>query len=109
MATFDVGLSTCSRWDDGAAAACGGPLDERVYTSRLLGSDPSLVLHGGGNTSVKTRQPDIFGDEHDVIYVKGSGSDLAEIDAAGFTPMRLDSLLRLAGLESLSDSEMARQ
>ena len=58
-------------WDDREAAAFTDPLAQRVYTSRLLGRDPALVLHGGGNTSVKIRQPDIFGDEQDILYVKG--------------------------------------
>ena len=57
--------------------APGDLLELRAYTSRLLGREPSLVLHGGGNTSVKLRVPDFYGDEADVLYVKGSGSDLA--------------------------------
>ena len=65
-----------SRWSDAEAAEYTGPLGARVYTSRLLGRDKSLVLHGGGNTSVKLREKDVFGLERDVLYVKGSGSDL---------------------------------
>ncbi len=79
----------------------------RVYTSRLLGRDTALVLHGGGNTSVKLRRRDIFGDEEDVLYIKGSGWDLATIEAAGFAPVRMSRLLRLAQLETLTDIQMA--
>ena len=96
-----------SKWNDAdAAAVAADPLALRVYTSRLLGSDPSLVLHGGGNTSVKASAPNIFGDEEEVLYVKGSGWDLATIEAPGFAPVRLDVLRRLAELEELSDSAM---
>src|SRR5581483_10980935 len=98
-----------NRWDKKEAARFAGDLAQRVYSSRLLGSDPELVLHGGGNTSVKLRQPNIFGDEEDVLYVKGSGWDLATIEAAGFAPVRLRPLQRLAELPELSDVEMARQ
>ena len=66
-----------NRWSDADAHACGDPLSERAYTSRLLGVDPELVMHGGGNTSVKLAGDDIFGRPVDVLHVKGSGSDLA--------------------------------
>ena len=96
-----------SRWSDREAAGyAGDPLGLRVYTSRLLGSDPSLVLHGGGNTSVKATVEDIFGDEEDVLFVKGSGWDLATIEKPGFSPVRLDALKRMATLKELSDSDM---
>ncbi len=96
-----------SRWSDKEAAGyAGDALGLRVYTSRLLGSDPSLVLHGGGNTSVKATTEDIFGDEEEVLFVKGSGWDLATIEKPGFSPVRLDALKRMATLEELSDSEM---
>lgn len=81
----------------------------RAYSSRLLGGDPSLVLHGGGNTSVKGELTDIFGETRRVLFVKGSGWDLKSIGAAGFAPTDLNYLLRLAELEQLSDSEMMRQ
>ena len=71
----------------------------RVYTSRLLGSDQDLVLHGGGNTSVKI---------DDILYVKGSGWDLGSIEKEGFSPARLDALLALLQYETLSDSDMVR-
>ncbi|MEW8026206.1 MAG: bifunctional aldolase/short-chain dehydrogenase [Candidatus Thiodiazotropha sp.] len=98
-----------SLWNDIAAAECKSELDLRVYSSRLLGADPSLVLHGGGNTSVKISEPNLFGEEEKILYVKGSGWDLATIEREGFTPVRMDHLLRLAQLESLSDSEMVNQ
>ncbi len=98
-----------SLWDDDDAAQWAGDLRQRVYTSRLLGRDPDLVLHGGGNTSVKSRHTTLFGEEVDVLLVKGSGADLADIDESGFSSLRLDAVLRLTELESLSDAEMARQ
>jgi rhamnose utilization protein RhaD (predicted bifunctional aldolase and dehydrogenase)/NAD(P)-dependent dehydrogenase (short-subunit alcohol dehydrogenase family) len=98
-----------SLWNDSEAARCESEIDLRVYTSRLLGSDPSLVLHGGGNTSVKLTQNNLFGEPEEILYVKGSGWDLATIEAAGFTPVRMAHLLKLARLESLSDSEMVNQ
>src|SRR5580704_19710167 len=70
------------------------PLSLRVYTSRLLGRDTSLVMHGGGNTSVKARVRDFFGTEHEVLYIKGSGWDLAAIEAQGFAAVKLEALLR---------------
>jgi rhamnose utilization protein RhaD (predicted bifunctional aldolase and dehydrogenase)/NAD(P)-dependent dehydrogenase (short-subunit alcohol dehydrogenase family) len=98
-----------SRWNDSEAAALGGsPLALRVYTSRLLGAEPSLVLHGGGNTSVKIRETNLFGREEHLLYVKGSGWDLKTIEAKGFAPVRMETLLDLAGLERLSDSDMVR-
>ena len=58
----------------------------RVYTSRLLGRSDELVLHGGGNTSVKSTQTNIFGQEEDILFVKGSGWDLKTIEEEGFSP-----------------------
>jgi len=96
-----------SLWNDREAKARGtDALSLRVYTSRLFGREPSLVLSGGGNTSVKTTAPDLFGDATDVIYVKGSGWDLAGIEPAGFAPLRLDAVRRMAELPSLTDSKM---
>src|SRR5688572_28308352 len=97
-----------SLWSEAEAAQHAGELAQRVYTSRLLGRDPSLVMHGGGNTSVKLREKNFFGEPEDVIYVKGRGRDLATIDAAGFSPCRLSYLLRLAELETLSDEQMEK-
>ncbi len=80
----------------------------RVYTSRLLGSNPDLVLHGGGNTSVKATAEDLFGEPVELLYVKGSGWDLATIEAPGFAPVRLDVLCRMAELDRLSDRDMVK-
>ena len=98
-----------NRWNDDDAKRFGGDtVSLRVYTSRLLGSDPALVLHGGGNTSVKTKARDLFGTEHDTLFVKGSGWDLATIERQGFVPVRLADLVRLVERPSLSDSELMR-
>ncbi|MCF6209664.1 MAG: bifunctional aldolase/short-chain dehydrogenase [Gammaproteobacteria bacterium] len=98
-----------SLWNDAEARACGeDALKLRVYTSRLLGREPSLVLHGGGNTSVKAEAENLFGDAESVLYVKGSGWDLATIEAGGFAPVRLDVLRRMAALPTLSDPQMVR-
>jgi rhamnose utilization protein RhaD (predicted bifunctional aldolase and dehydrogenase)/NAD(P)-dependent dehydrogenase (short-subunit alcohol dehydrogenase family) len=98
-----------SRWSDTEAAEFTGTLGPRVYTSRLLGADKSLVLHGGGNTSVKLREKDVFGVERDVLYVKGSGADLQAISAAGFSPLPLLYLQKLPLLPSLSDAQMLNE
>ncbi|HEV8149941.1 MAG TPA: bifunctional aldolase/short-chain dehydrogenase [Gemmatimonadales bacterium] len=97
-----------SRWNDADAARCASPLELRVYTSRLLGLEPSLVLHGGGNTSVKAKAANLFGELEELLYIKGSGWDLATIEAAGFAPVKLGALRKLAELPSLSDSDMVR-
>jgi rhamnose utilization protein RhaD (predicted bifunctional aldolase and dehydrogenase)/NAD(P)-dependent dehydrogenase (short-subunit alcohol dehydrogenase family) len=96
-------------WNDDEAARYPGELGARVYTSRLLGRDKSLVLHGGGNTSVKVRERNLFGEEEDILYVKGSGWDLETIEEAGFSPVRMDHLLRLATLSELSDPQMVNE
>jgi len=98
-----------SLWSDSEARRFETDLAQRVYTSRLLGAEPDLVLHGGGNTSMKTREKDFFGDAADVLYVKGSGWDLATIEEPGFAPVRMDALTRMAELETLDDAEMVRQ
>ncbi len=95
-----------SCWSDAEAARWPDPLGECVYGSRLLGADPDLVLHGGGNTSLKARGTDALGDELDILYVKGSGWDLATIEEQGFVALRLDDVRNLARLERLSDREM---
>ena len=78
----------------------------RVYTSQLIGSDPDLVMHGGGNTSCKTTMPDLFGNETRVLCIKGSGWDLGTIEAPGLPAVRLDPLLELRKLDALSDEDM---
>jgi rhamnose utilization protein RhaD (predicted bifunctional aldolase and dehydrogenase)/NAD(P)-dependent dehydrogenase (short-subunit alcohol dehydrogenase family) len=80
----------------------------RVYTTRLLGGDPSLVLHGGGNTSVKLRLPDLMGREVDVLCVKGSGADMAVIEPAGLPAVRLTELRMLLERDAMSDEDMVR-
>ncbi len=77
-----------------------------VYGTRLIGRNADLVLHGGGNTSVKTIREDLYGNEETVLCVKGSGWDMAEILPAGLPPVRLSPLQKLKSLESLSDEEM---
>lgn len=98
-----------SLWDDKEAAHCRSDLELRVYTSRLLGRDKTLVLHGGGNTSVKLTQKNLFGEDEHVLYIKGSGWDLETIEAAGFAPVQLGHLLRLAQLDALSDTQMVNE
>src|SRR3954467_4362 len=98
-----------SLWSDEEARPFKGDLGLRVYTSRLLGRDKSLVLHGGGNTSVKLRERDLFGEEQAVLYVKGSGWDLETIEPQGFSPVLLAHVLKLAELPALPDPEMVNQ
>jgi rhamnose utilization protein RhaD (predicted bifunctional aldolase and dehydrogenase) len=81
----------------------------RVYTSRLIGGDPSLVLHGGGNTSVKVKGKNLLGEEEEILYIKGSGIDLATIEPAGFAGLEWGSLRKLKKLSALSDEEMENQ
>ncbi len=104
-----------SRWSDSeaqnfvttyAAKGISEDLALRTYTTRLLGSDPKLVLHGGGNTSVKTTAKDLLGENVDVICVKGSGWDMGNIEPAGLPAVRLDQLRRLRVLDRLSDEDM---
>src|SRR6516162_5571240 len=80
----------------------------RVYTSRLLGSEPKLVLHGGGNTSVKTLMRDLLGEDAEVLCVKGSGWDMAAIEPAGLPAVRLVTLRQLRQRTALADEEMVR-
>jgi rhamnose utilization protein RhaD (predicted bifunctional aldolase and dehydrogenase)/NAD(P)-dependent dehydrogenase (short-subunit alcohol dehydrogenase family) len=99
-----------SLWNDADAQAFAhDPLGLRVYSSRLLGQVPQLVLHGGGNTSVKTSVTNLFGESIEVLYVKGSGWDLGTIEAAGFAPVRMDALLKLATVPDLSDTVIGRE
>jgi rhamnose utilization protein RhaD (predicted bifunctional aldolase and dehydrogenase)/NAD(P)-dependent dehydrogenase (short-subunit alcohol dehydrogenase family) len=91
-----------------AAAGISRDIALRVYTSRLLGGDPSLVLHGGGNTSVKTVASDLVGDEAEVLCVKGSGWDMAAIEPAGLPAVRLRPLRMLRRRDALGDEDMVR-
>jgi len=88
-------------WDDAKATACKTDLDMRVYTSNLLGQSDELVLHGGGNTSVKSMV-----DEEEILYVKGSGWDLVSIKAEGFAPVKMEILLEMVKMKNLSDTDM---
>ena len=98
-----------SLWDDNVAKTfADDPLQLRVYTSRLLGREPGLVLHGGGNTSVKARAKNFFGDSEEILFVKGSGCDLSKIQINGFAPVRLEVLKRMATLDRLTDTDMVR-
>jgi rhamnose utilization protein RhaD (predicted bifunctional aldolase and dehydrogenase) len=81
-------------------------LDRLVERSRLIGGDPSLVVHGGGNTSTKTRERDHRGRERDVLRIKGSGTDLKSIGPDGFPGLFLDDLLPLRDRQAMSDEEM---
>jgi len=80
----------------------------RVYSTRLIGRDPNLVLHGGGNTSLKGNARDLSGEEVEVLYVKGSGWDMGTIEPAGFPAVRLDPLRALRTRETLSDDDFVR-
>jgi rhamnulose-1-phosphate aldolase/alcohol dehydrogenase len=105
-----------SRWSDREAQEFqsryrdhGEDLALRVYTSRLIGADPDLVLHGGGNTSLKARARDLFGDEVEVLHIKDTGSDLASIEPEGLPAVRLQPLLRLRDLDALDDETMVAE
>ena len=80
----------------------------RLYTTRLLGRNPLLVLHGGGNTSVKTTVADLLEEDVQVLCVKGSGWDMADIEPPGLPAVRLEPLLKLRSLKVLSDEDMVR-
>src|SRR5256714_9588986 len=104
-----------SEWADHDATAMvtrypasGRDLALRMSTARLLGRNPKLVLHGGGNTSVKTRVTDLNGDEVEVLCVKGSGWDMGTIEPAGLPAVRLEPLRRLRARDALSDEDMVR-
>jgi rhamnose utilization protein RhaD (predicted bifunctional aldolase and dehydrogenase)/NAD(P)-dependent dehydrogenase (short-subunit alcohol dehydrogenase family) len=92
-----------------AFAYIGEDIALRTYSARLIGQDRTLVLHGGGNTSVKTSMPAITGEPVSVLCVKGSGWDLETIEPAGHPAVRLDALRRLRILRKLSDEEMVNQ
>lgn len=104
-----------NRWNDKEADAWvrdagNHPADQtlalRVYSSRIIGADPDLVMHGGGNTSVKTKREDLFGNTQKVLHVKGSGWDLDTLEAAGLPGVRLEPLLAMRELSAMSDEDM---
>src|SRR6185312_10780337 len=100
-----------SRWSDKEAAEYlnrygprhGEALALRVYTSRLIGRDPDLVMHGGGNTSLKGTVRTLLGDDVEALFIKGSGWDLDSIEPAGLPAVDLSHLRKLRRLPSLSD------
>ena len=105
-----------NKWNDSDAKAAIKKYSDvaedialRVYTSRLIGADPSLVLHGGGNTSVKLRTFNKINEEVDVLYVKGSGWDLDTLEPPGLPGVLLDHLQKLRNLARLSDEEMVNE
>jgi len=106
-----------SRWSDREAAEYverfaprwGEELALRVYTSRLIGRDPDLVMHGGGNTSLKGSVTTLVGDRVEALFVKGSGWDLDSIEPPGLPAVDLGHLRRLRALAELSDEEMVNQ
>jgi rhamnose utilization protein RhaD (predicted bifunctional aldolase and dehydrogenase)/NAD(P)-dependent dehydrogenase (short-subunit alcohol dehydrogenase family) len=106
-----------SRWKDAdarraisvyGALGAGEGLALRAYTTRLLGREPALVLHGGGNTSLKTEMEDLAGETHEVLCVKGSGRDMGTIDPSGFAAVKLAPLRKLRARDDLSDEDMVR-
>jgi len=105
-----------NKWKDSSAQAAIKKYSDvhedialRIYTSRLIGADPALVLHGGGNTSVKSRTKNKVNQEVDVLYVKGSGWDLDTIEPPGLPGVLLDHLIKLRDLDSLSDEDMVNE
>src|ERR671931_2206425 len=94
-----------SRWDDRDASELDG-VDLLVYASRLIGAETSLVVWGGGNTSIKTRELDHRGREIDVLRVKGSGSDLKSVQNKDFPGVRMDDILALLPRDDMGDQEM---
>ena len=105
-----------NKWKDSSAQAAIEKYSDvhedialRIYTSRLIGADPALVLHGGGNTSVKSRTKNKVNEEVDVLYVKGSGWDLDSIEPPGLPGVLLDHLIKLRDLDSLSDEDMVNE
>ncbi len=104
-----------SKWVEADAAECVArgadgritpDLSLRIYSTRLLGADPKLVLHGGGNTSLKTREPDVFGADVEVLRIKASGFDMATIGPAGLPAVRLAPLRALRALQTMTDDEL---
>ncbi|HYA07445.1 MAG TPA: bifunctional aldolase/short-chain dehydrogenase [Xanthobacteraceae bacterium] len=90
----------------GAKSGIDRDLALRVYTTRLLGRDPKLVLHGGGNTSLKASMRDRYGDEVEVLRVKSSGADMATIEPDRLVAVRLEPMRKLRALEAIDDAEL---
>jgi rhamnose utilization protein RhaD (predicted bifunctional aldolase and dehydrogenase)/NAD(P)-dependent dehydrogenase (short-subunit alcohol dehydrogenase family) len=98
-----------SRWVDDLAPRASEPLALRTYTARLIGREADLVLHGGGNTSVKATATTVLGETVDVLHVKGSGWDLATIEPQGHPAVRLGPLRALRRLDAMSDEAMVNE
>jgi len=97
-------------WDSKKAAQFSkNILQMRVYSSRLLGENQNLVLHGGGNTSVKLKGKNFFGDEEEFLIVKGSGVNLATIESDDFSKINLKKLIKLVELEDIDDVDLVSQ
>lgn len=97
----------CARWvAEAGELPADRTLAERVYSSRIIGADPDLVMHGGGNTSVKVTRADLFGAPQEVLHVKGSGWDLDTIRAPGLPGVRMAPLMALRELSHLTDEDM---
>ncbi len=114
--TFLRNSAMKNRWNDADANAAVKTYKDysedialRVYTSRLIGADPALVLHGGGNTSVKSTAKTKVGEEVRALFVKGSGWDLDTLEPPGLPGVKLDPLLKLRNLKSLSDEDMVNE
>jgi rhamnose utilization protein RhaD (predicted bifunctional aldolase and dehydrogenase)/NAD(P)-dependent dehydrogenase (short-subunit alcohol dehydrogenase family) len=90
----------------GAETGATGDLALLIYATRLLGRNPRLVLHGGGNTSLKAKTPDLLGEEAEVIYIKASGADMAVIEPAGLPAVRLAPLRALRARDAMADPEL---
>ena len=105
------------RWSDQKAveyvrnysARCGEDLALRIYLTLLLGANGNLVLHGGGNTSVKTTRRNILGENVPTLFVKASGQNMASLGPEGFTGLDLEYLKRLRSLPALSDEDMLNE
>ncbi|MEC1634732.1 bifunctional aldolase/short-chain dehydrogenase [Bacillus mojavensis] len=93
-------------WDSEHAAQLSKGVEELVYRSNLIGADRTVCNWGGGNTSMKTTEKDFRGREIEVMWVKGSGSDLATMKAHNFTGLRLDDIRPLIERDQMSDEEM---
>lgn len=98
-----------SMWQDGIEASWVDDLDEAVYGTRAIGGHADLVLHGGGNSSLKSKLTDVTGEEFDVIYVKGSGWDMGSIERPGFAPLRLDRVRQLLQVAHISDPVLVNE
>jgi rhamnose utilization protein RhaD (predicted bifunctional aldolase and dehydrogenase)/NAD(P)-dependent dehydrogenase (short-subunit alcohol dehydrogenase family) len=98
-----------NRWSDSEALDYPGLLGSCVYASRLVGAESGLVLHGGGNSSVKSTESDVYGNPIETLWVKGSGRNLAECTRECFAPLELQAVRKMLAVESMSDTVMAQQ